>query len=135
MILKRYGGTYHRVELNFDAKALTEVGFRRERGEGVPVDEFEATHRRIAGHDLDGTAEGDVHDEVEKDVLAALETRIRALVAGLGEDEVLVVESGPRDHPKTRATQRTVVRHGENRLHFTIRIEPPLRVGIYRRSG
>jgi hypothetical protein len=36
MILRRYGSTFQEVEPNFDARALTEIGFRRTHGKAVP---------------------------------------------------------------------------------------------------
>jgi hypothetical protein len=134
VILRRYGTAFHEVEPNFDARALTEIGFRRMRGEGIPSDRFDDDFERISGHDLGATAEGSVHDEVERVVLERLEARLTEIRASLGPKEVLVVESGQgAEAAKTRAVQRSVVEGGENRLHFTIRVDPPLRVGVYRR--
>jgi hypothetical protein len=134
VILKRYGTAFHEVEPNFDARALTEVGFRRARGEGIPSDRFEDDFEKMSGHDLEATAEGWVHDEVERDVLASLEARLAEVHASLGTEEILVIESGPGvDAAKTRAVQRSVVENGDRRLHFAIRVDPPLRVGVYRR--
>jgi len=136
MILRRYGSAFQEVEPNFDARALTEIGFRRIRGTGIPADEFEREYQRVSTQELDGTATGHVHDEVETKVLAELLTGVEEAHASLGTDDVLVIESEQGvNHPKTRSEQRSVVIDGEKRLHFTVRIQPPLRVGVYRRRG
>lgn len=136
MILKQYGSTLHEVEPNFDARALTEIGFRRVRGEAIPADRFAADFERISGQELEGVAEGSVHDEVEREVLAILQARLSDVLASLDSEDALVIESGQGvDAAKTRSAQRTVIEHGENRLRFTIRVDPPLRVGVYRRRG
>jgi len=136
MILRRYGNSVQSVEVNFDSKALTEVGFRRDRAFSMPAEEFEATHTLVGSHDLATRAEGSVHDEAEQALLDDLEARLRELEQGLGEDEVLLVlsEQGV-DYPKTRSEMKNVIVEGENRLYFYVGVDPPLRVGIYRRSG
>jgi hypothetical protein len=50
---------------------------------------------------------------------------------------LLMIESQPgRDYPKLRDQTKVEVVGGiENRLHFTWTVDPPLRVGIYRRRG
>ena len=64
-----------------------------------------------------------------------LESRLRDRLGALGEGEVLLVESEQgNDYPKTRDEKKTVAVEGENRLHFTWRVEPPLRVGVYRKG-
>ena len=136
MILRRYGQSMQSVELNFDSKAMSEVGFRRDRELSVPAETFERSHERVEAHELTARAEGSVQDEVEKRVLQELEAQIRALEAGLAEGEVLVVlsEQGV-DYPKTNTRQKTLVEQGENRLHFSIDVDPPLRIGRYRKTG
>lgn len=136
MILRRYGSSLQSVDINFDARALTEVGFRRNQERSEPADEFSAAWEPLTEHALEGQAEGHVQEEVERTLLADLEARLRALDAGLGADEVLVVENEQgSDYPKTRTQTRTVVVDGENRLHFTTVVQPPLRVAVYRRRG
>lgn len=136
MILRRYGQTVQSVELDFDSKALTEVGFRRDGAHSMPVDEFDAGYEQVEVHELAETTEGDVHDEVEAALLKKMETDVRAILDGMGEDEVLYVESQQGvDHPKTRSTTTNVIVEGENRLHFTVRLDPPLRLGVYRKKG
>ena len=133
MILKRYGTSWHSVDLNFDSKALTEIGFRRNREHQIPVDEFESGYEKVSEHALEAEAEGDVQDHTEQALLDKLEAQVVELLDGLGEGEVLVFlnEDGV-DYPKTRQKTKTVKGDGENRLHFTYTLEPALRFGVYR---
>lgn len=135
MILRRYGVAYHSVVTNFDSKALTEIGFRRDGRVQIPAEEFEARYEKVQTHELEATAEGHVHDHVEQTALDRLEADLEAILADLGDDEVAVVESEGVDQAKTRAVQKNVILKGENRLHFTVRVEPPLRIGAYRDRG
>lgn len=135
MIFRQYGTAYHSVEPDFDSKALSEVGFRRNRQVQIPTEEFDARYERVAGHELEATAEGWVHDHVEQAALDDLESDLADIVAELGENEVLVVESGGVEQAKTRAVQKNMVVEGENRLHFTVRVDPPLRLGVFRERG
>jgi hypothetical protein len=136
MILRRYGNALHSVELNFDSKALTEIGFRRDRVFSLDAEELARAYTLAESYELTESEEGDVQDEVEQRMLAVLERRIREIETGLGEGELLVVESEQGvDYPKTRTDQKTIVVEGENRLHFTIRVAPPLRLGRYRKVG
>ena len=136
MILRRYVRTAHSVVPNFDSKALTEIGFRRDNEHSRPVEELEASHERVREHELVASAEGFVQDEVEQGLLADLETRLRQFERDLAEDEVLVVESEQGvDYPKTRTQQKIVVIEGENKFHFTTTVHPPLRVGVSRKSA
>ncbi|MDT8341360.1 MAG: hypothetical protein RQ751_07585 [Longimicrobiales bacterium] len=135
MILRRYGSTLHSVELNFDSKALNEIGFRRDHALSVPEGDFEARYRRVEVRDFAPRDEGWVQDETERALLDHLEREIRRLEADLEEGEVLVVENRQGvDHPKSRHATRVVVQGVENRLHFSAWVEPPLRLGRYRPS-
>jgi hypothetical protein len=136
MIIRRYGTTMQSVVPNFDSRALTEIGFRRDHGWSLPVEEFEAGWEREELHELEARSEGAVQDETEHALLVSLEAQMRALEDALGEDQVLVVESEQgKDYPKTRHNTRTLVVEGENRLHFTGWVEPPLRLARYRRRS
>lgn len=135
MILRRYGSTMHSVELNFDSKALNEIGFRRDQVHAVPVEDFESGFTRIELRELAPRDEGWVQDEAEQVLLDHLERDIRAMQEGLGDDEVLVVENQQGvDYPKTRHATRVVVQGTENRLLFSAWVEPPLKVARYRRG-
>jgi len=135
MILKRYGNSFQSVELNFDSKALNEIGFRRDRAHSLPVDELESGYEKVTEHELTAEAEGRVQDHTEQALLDKLTARIRELLEGLGEGEVLVFENEDGvDYPKTRQKLRNLVEDGENVLHFTYGVAPPLRFGVYRKA-
>ena len=70
MILKRYGTALHSVELNFDSKALNEIGFRRDREFSISVEEWEAEWEKVEEHSFAGRHEGPVQDESEAEMLA-----------------------------------------------------------------
>lgn len=136
MILRRYGTSVQSVDINFDSKALTEVGFRRNHERSEPADAFVAGWERVRGHELGGEAEGNVQGEVEQRLLEDMEAELLRLEAELGPEEVLLVESEQgADYPKTRTQTRTVAHEGQNRLHFKTVVSPPLRVAVYRRRG
>jgi hypothetical protein len=136
MILKRYGTSYQSVESNFNSRALTEIAFRRDRAFSIPVEEFEASYEKVDERALTAETEGKVHDEVEEDLLEVLEAGLKELLESLGEGEVLVVESTEsEDYPKTRDRKKNVVVDGENRLYFYWWVDPPLRMGVYRKRG
>lgn len=136
MILRRYGSHVHSVDLNFDSKALTEIGFRRDHGFSIPTSEFEERYGLVQSHEVTALSEGPVHDEAEQALLRDMESQVRALEAGLGEGEVLLVQSEQGvDYPKTRTEQKNLLVEGENRLYFYVRVEPPLRVGRYRQGA
>ncbi len=135
MILRLYGETLQSVDINFDSKAFNEIGFRRNRQTSIPMTEFEAGWERIAGHELDATAEGDVQDHTQQEMLDALREKLEAIEAGLGGNEALRIENVETDWPKTRDVQKNVIVEGENRLRFHAHIAPPLRVAVWRRTG
>lgn len=134
MILKRYGTAFHTVDLNFESKALNEIGFRRNRVRSVPVEELESDYRKVVEHEILAEAEGRVQDHTEQDLLDKLQARVEELVGELGEEEFLVFENEDgTDYPKTRQKTRNVVEEGENRLHFHYSVFPALRFGVYRK--
>ena len=136
MIFRRYGTSYQSVDLNFDSKALNEVGFRRNHERSVPTDDVEATWTTVATHLLVAESQGDVQDHTEQVLLDELAGRIRELDSGLGASEVLVIENEQgNDWPKTRQRTSNVIVDGENRLRFHYTIAPPLRVAVRRRKG
>ncbi|MDP2958669.1 MAG: hypothetical protein Q8N53_19750 [Longimicrobiales bacterium] len=135
MIFKRYGTSYQSVDPNFDSKALNEIGFRRDQEMVVPVAEFEAGYENVTTHELAAEAEGPVQDHTEQLLLDRLEASLLELEAGLESDHVLVFGNGDgTDYPKTRQAVRNVIVEGENRLHFTYTVGPPLRMGVYRKK-
>lgn len=136
MILKQYGTSYQSVEPNFNSRALTEVGFRRDRVFSISSEEFDATYEKVEEKAFSPESEGDVHDHAEEDLLRTLEDGVKEALAALGDGEVLLVESREgADYPKTRDRKKNVVVDGENRLYFYWRIDPPLRLGVYRKKG
>lgn len=135
MIYRRYGETVQSVDTNFDSRALNEIGFRRDGRQSHSREEFTRDFRRTDERELVAEAKGDVQDEVQAEMLRDLEGQLRALEEELGEGEVLVVENDAGDWPKARDLQKNVVVEGQNRLHFTSRVDPPLRIGVYRREG
>jgi len=133
MILRRYGSSYQSVVPNFEAKALNEVGFRRDHESSIPVEDFGTGYEVIDRHELSATGEGDVQNEAEQSLLDDLLEQVESLESDLGDNEVLVVESEQaKDWPKTRQKQENVIVEGENRLYFHVRVDPPLRIGVYR---
>lgn len=133
MILRRYGSTMHSVEINFDSKALNEIGFRRDSAHAIPVEDFENDYLRQEVRELAPRNEGWVQDEAEQALLDELEREIRAMEAALGPGEVLVVENQQAvDYPKTRHTSKVVVEGTENRLFFSAWVEPAVKVARYR---
>lgn len=134
MILRRYGSKLHSVDVDFDPRALNEVGFRRDHEAAFDGDEFSESHEKLDERELTATAEGPVQDEAEQALLEDLESQLRELQDEQGPDRVLVVENSTDDYPKTRDRKEDVVVEGKNRLYFHWRVEPPLRIGIYRRT-
>jgi hypothetical protein len=136
MILRRYGTSMLSVNLNFDAKAMTEIGFRRDQELSIPIEDFQRSYRKGQAHELTAQVEGYVQDAAERGVLQALEKHVRQLESGLADGAVLVIESEQGvDYPKTRTDQKTIVEGGENKLFFTVRVQPPLRVAVYSKNG
>ena len=133
MIVRRYGTTIQSVETNFDSKAFTEIGFRRDHAYSAPADDFLARHERISGHLLEAESEGDVQDEVESAMLQRLRDQLLKIDGDLAENELVLVESEQgQDYPKTRTQQKNVVVDGENRLYFYSSVSPPLKVAVFR---
>jgi hypothetical protein len=134
MIFRRYGTSYQSVELNFDSLALNEIAFRRDRVESIPAADFDDAFETLATHELTAEAEGAVQDHTEDALLRDLEAQIEALHQALGEKEILIVENEQgHDWPKTKQKTTNVVVEGENRLHFSYSVAPPLRVTVRRR--
>ena len=136
MIFKRYGAKLQSVRPNFDAHAMTEIGFVKDNEQVHTAEEFETAYERTEVRELRASAEGHVQSLAEHAVLHSLEEQVLDLEHSLGGHSVLVVENEQgRDMPKTRHTQRVLVEEGENRLHFDFSVDPPLRLGLYRRRA
>lgn len=133
MILRRYGTTVQSVETNFDSKAFTEIGFRRDHAYSSPADDFLAGHERVSEHLLEAESEGGVQDEVESAMLERLLAQLLEIESDLAENEFVLVESEQgNDYPKTHTRQKNVVVEGENRLYFYSSVSPPLKVAVFR---
>ncbi len=135
MLFRRYGGSIQSVVANFDSRALNEISFRRNRVKSFQNDEFEAQYERIREETIGGDSEGPVQSEAEAALLAKIESDLGALLDALGGAEVLVVENQQGvDYPKMRDRKAGIIVDGENRLYFHWRVDPPLRLGLYRRQ-
>jgi hypothetical protein len=134
VIVRKYGNRVHSVEPNFDARAMNEIGFRRDNEWSAPTEEFFEAWEKMEAHELTAAAEGAVQGEAEEALLRSLQDQLQAVAASAGDDGVLFIESEQGvDYPKTRHTQQTQVVDGENRLYFRFTVEPPLRVSVYRK--
>ena len=132
MIFRKYGSTLHSVEPNFDARAMNEIGFRKNGEQEIPWEEFEQKYARASGHELVAEASGSVQNEAEEGVLKQIRAQLDTIVTGLRDGAVVLVESEQgKDYPKMREKVTSVVVGNENRLHFDRTIDPPLRVGVY----
>jgi hypothetical protein len=137
MIAKRYGRNVESVTAEFNAVAMNEIGFRRDHEWSLPADEFDSRYERLAEHVLSADGEGDTQSEVEAGLLQNLLDDLRAVEAAAEGGTILLVENESGvDYPRLHSTQKTVVVGFENRLYFTYRVDPPLRLGQYRaRAG
>lgn len=132
MILRKYGSTFHSVEPNFDARAMNEIGFRKNGEQALPVEEFEQKYERTASHELTAEGSGSVQNDAEEVVLRQLREQLDGILASLPDGGVVVVESEQgKDYPKMREKVSNVVVGNENRLHFDRTVDPPLRIGVY----
>ena len=133
-VFLRYGANYQSVSFEFEAKALNEVGFRRDRESSFPVEELAEKYEMIEMVEMTAEAEGDVQSETEQLLLDRLEEKAQVAVDSLPEGGIAVIgnERGGRDQPKPRQTIGNVIVEGENRLHFTYHIDPALRIELYR---
>lgn len=131
MIFRRFGTSYQSVEMDFDAKALNEIAFRRNREQSIPVDEFDSSYETVETVELAVEAEGPVQYKAQQDMLDELQARVEALFDGLAEGGVLVVENKQgHDYPKPRQHTKNVIEEGENRLYFEYSMSPPLRISL-----
>jgi len=136
MLLRRYGNALHSVVPNFDPNALTEISFRRDRVFSISEEAFGSEYEKVREEELAPESDGMVQSEAESELLAKLEEGLRTIDEGRGEGEILLVESEQgTDYPKVRDRKEGIIVEGENKLIFHWRVEPPLRVGIYRRRA
>ena len=136
MILRRYGTSYQSVDMDFDAKALNEFAFHRNRQRAIPVEEFEASYETRETTELSEGAEGPVQYETLQAMLDKVRAGVERLLAGLEAGEVLVIDNEQgHGYPKPRQHTKNVIEEGENRLHFEYTMHPPLRVSVRRPKG
>ncbi len=136
-VFRLYGEAYQSVTFEFEAAALNEIGFRRDRERSLTHEELGEGYELIDTVHLSTEAEGDVQSETEQLLLDRLRDKGREAVDRLPEGGIAVVENerGGGDQPKPRQTISNVVVEGENRLHFRYVVEPPLRLALYRPKG
>ena len=136
MIYRRYGTAYQSVDIDFDAKALNDIGFRRNRVSAVKVDEFAGSYSPIKTLELATEAEGSVQYETKQVLLDRLREQLESAVADLPDGGIAVVDNeAGHDYPKTRQDTKNVVEEGENRLHFVYSMSPALRITLYQRAA
>jgi hypothetical protein len=133
LIAKQYGTKVQSVEINFDAHAITEIGFRRDNEWSMPTEEFFASYEKLESHELTAAAEGDVQSETEESLLRGLEQQLRAVEQSVGDGVLFIESEQDTDYPKTRHRQVTTVVEGDSRLSFQFTVEPPLKVAVYRK--
>lgn len=134
MILRTYGSQIEAVDIAFNAVAFDSIAFRRNRQLSMSTEEFEAAYERSHGQELAARAEGDVQIDVERELLAKLEEQLLAAQSQLDEAEVILIENQRGvDRPRTHEKKESTVVQGENRLRFKWWVDPPLKIGIYRK--
>jgi hypothetical protein len=134
MIVRRFGATVGAVAADFHAAAFNEMPFARRPGFALAWAEFEAAYERVGERLLSAESEGHVKLEAKEALLDLLAHRLAQAERELEPAEILLVESQPgRDYPRTHEQTETLVENGRNRLHFYYRIEPPLKLGVYRK--
>jgi hypothetical protein len=133
LIVRQYGTKVQSVVPAFDALAITEIVFRRDRQWSMGADAFLDAYDRTETHELTAAAEGGVQHAAKEALLHSLEQQLLAVAATVGDGVLLVEADGNAGGPKTRQTQLTQLVQGRNRLFFRYAIEPPLRVSVFRR--
>ena len=133
MILRRFGTSVQSVKPNFDSKAFTEIGFRRDHAYSSLADDFLDRHERISEHLLDAESEGNVQDEVESAMLEKLLGQLEKLDADLAEGEFILIENERgQNYPRTHTRLKNVVVDGDNRLYFYSGVAPPLKATVFK---
>ncbi len=133
MLFRRYGNRIESVVTNFDPRALTEIAFRRDRARTLSAADFGARYLKVAEYVTADETEGPIQSEAEAELLDRLAEKVRSLLGGLEAGQLLLVENEQGvDYPKVRDRKESVIVEGENRLYFRWRVDPPLRLGVYR---
>lgn len=135
MLLRRYGSRIQSVEPNFVSTAMTEIGFIRGGDFTAPADDFLEEYERVGEHSITAQASGDVKLEAEQAMLDSVRAQLDGIMAEEPDEAMLLVENGPGgDHPKPRDNTTREVITAKNRLHFEYTLDPPLRIGVYRKK-
>jgi hypothetical protein len=133
MLCREYRSSYQSVDIGFDARALNDIGFRRNRELSVPEAEFPDLYAKVDSVEVQTEADGPVQYETKQVLSDRLRAKVEELLARLPEGGVLVVENElGHDYPKTRQLTKNGIEDGENRLHFEYTMEPPLRLTLFR---
>jgi hypothetical protein len=133
MLCREYRSSYQSVDIGFDARALNDIGFRRNRELSVPEAEFPDLYAKVDSIEVQTEADGPVQYETKQVLSDRLRAKVEELLARLPEGGVLVVENElGHDYPKTRQLTKNGIEDGENRLHFEYTMEPPLRLTLFR---
>jgi len=135
VILRRYGIKYHSVASNFNPTAMTEIGFQRDRAFAVSAADFDAEYERVETLELTAEADGKIQGYTERTLLHRLDEKLADVVGALREGQVLVIENGRDDWPKTRERREVVPDGLDNRFHFRYWVEPGLKVAVYGRRA
>ena len=134
MLLRRYGKRIHSVLPHFDSRALSEISFRRDRVQSFDQEEFEDGYDKVREEIIGGETEGPVQSEAEAELIDQIQSAVDSILEGLGPGELFLVENEQGvDYPKLRDRKDGTIVEGENRLYFHWRVDPPLRLGLYRR--
>ena len=134
MLFRRLGDLVYSVEPHFDSRAINEISFRRDRVESCTVHEFEERYEKVSVSVVGGETEGAVQSEAEAELIRAVDFEVRELLTSLREGEVLLVENQQGvDYPKLKHRKEGIIVEGENRFHFHWRVDPQLRLGLYKR--
>ena len=133
MLFRRYGNRVESVVTNFDPHALTEIAFRRDRARTLSAAECGTRYLKVADYVVEDETEGPIQSEAEAALLDRLAEKVRSLLGGLEAGQLLLVENEQGvDYPKVRDRKDSVIVEGETRLYFRWRVDPPLRLGVYR---
>ncbi len=136
MLYRKYGNSLHTVVPHFDHRALSEISYRRDRVASLPLTELEEAYEKVREAKIEGKTEGPVQSEAEAALTKQLESQVQSLLDGLQDDELLVVENVQGvDYPKLRDRKEGIIVEGENRLYFHWSVDPPIRLGLYRRRA
>ncbi len=116
---------------NFDPRALTEVGFRRDGRSSLSVEQMTEGYEEVHRRELRAQATGSNLHDAEQRVVREMEAQVLEMVAGLGPEEVLVIDNKPGvDHPKSHHERTNSVEGGWG---YRVWVEPPLKMNVLRR--